>query len=453
MHSKLTNLLLGLILLGAASCSVQKQNSCPSQLCAQKATIIDSICSDLGNSGAPIYLKNDESVCLCECPTKSVLAIKTGSEWKHPIYEIPSDSSIFQQTLLYVIYVEVEDDLTLIVTPEHLFLTASGILKRADRLTPDDRLLDQDRRSLKITALTSGSYEGDFAAIRMPQWNAEDKDIENHLVSTYGVLSGDDFATAFLQPESLREQPQLGTPEYYKAIGSDKDLGLIDLGDTISTNLTFEFVPDKEIPLMEDASYMIPPDYDQLKEGESVALDDRQRQRMALDIKKKFEMNYPDIKFILSWRSARANGSARINRQRRKIVTIFGALVRSRVMYEDGISLAFAHEVGHHYGGPPRSEEAGKRWSSCEGQADYWGATKGMRKIFPGPSVVQKIEAGGNQLYKLYTESLNKNLEEVYKEAFEQLSNRNCSHPKPSCRLQTYLAGMRLAPKPLCTTQ
>ncbi len=66
------------------------------------------------------------------------------------------------------------------------------------------------------------------------------------------------------------------------------------------------------------------------------------------------------------------------------IVAMFGGLARHPDMTNDGFMLVLCHEMGHHIGGAPvyAPRAPGRvEWASNEGQADYFGALKCMRRV------------------------------------------------------------------------
>jgi hypothetical protein len=62
-------------------------------------------------------------------------------------------------------------------------------------------------------------------------------------------------------------------------------------------------------------------------------------------------------------------------------VQMFGGLARHQLVTDDGFMLVVCHETGHHLGGAPKKANFGSAWASNEGQADYFGAMKCMRRI------------------------------------------------------------------------
>lgn len=63
-------------------------------------------------------------------------------------------------------------------------------------------------------------------------------------------------------------------------------------------------------------------------------------------------------------------------------VAMFGGLARHQEVTPDGFALVVCHEIGHHLGGFPKI--ASEPWASNEGQADYFGTSKCMRKVLRG---------------------------------------------------------------------
>lgn len=60
------------------------------------------------------------------------------------------------------------------------------------------------------------------------------------------------------------------------------------------------------------------------------------------------------------------------------IVNMYGGLARHPLTTDDGFALVVCHELGHHIGGAPRK---GVSWASNEGQADYFGSMKCLRRV------------------------------------------------------------------------
>ncbi|OQW46922.1 MAG: hypothetical protein A4S09_03175, partial [Proteobacteria bacterium SG_bin7] len=71
------------------------------------------------------------------------------------------------------------------------------------------------------------------------------------------------------------------------------------------------------------------------------------------------------------------------------VVNMYGGMARHRLMDVEGMTMIACHEIGHHVGGFPRDS-----WYSGEGQADYYGALKCLRKVWANDdnlSIVAKL--------------------------------------------------------------
>lgn len=63
---------------------------------------------------------------------------------------------------------------------------------------------------------------------------------------------------------------------------------------------------------------------------------------------------------------------------RNAYITMFGGLARHRAITPDAFALVACHEIGHHIGGTPKVEA----WATNEGQSDYFGTLKCLRRYF-----------------------------------------------------------------------
>ena len=95
-----------------------------------------------------------------------------------------------------------------------------------------------------------------------------------------------------------------------------------------------------------------------------------------------------------NWESGLVNAYARRSGIY-SIISMYGGLARHITMTPDGFALVACHEIGHHLGGlprkPPWNPMAPPHWSSVEGQADYYGTLKCLRKYFALDNNVEVI--------------------------------------------------------------
>jgi hypothetical protein len=124
----------------------------------------------------------------------------------------------------------------------------------------------------------------------------------------------------------------------------------------------------------------------------------QQRQRGALELLDKFGRAFPEITYELLWTSGTINSQAwRLGSAR--YVRVYGGLVRHPEITRPGLALMLAHETGHHLGGPPYDPDM--PWISWQGQADYWAASVGMKKVF-GLRARNMTLQGAGQICRLH---------------------------------------------------
>lgn len=109
----------------------------------------------------------------------------------------------------------------------------------------------------------------------------------------------------------------------------------------------------------------------------------------------KVEKNYSSLvaskgaRLIINrkWDDNTVNASAArdLSRGTDWFVSMYGGLARHPQMTEDAFLVVVCHELGHHLGGYPKKSQAfqvDRKWSSVEGQSDYFASLKCMKKIF-----------------------------------------------------------------------
>lgn len=95
---------------------------------------------------------------------------------------------------------------------------------------------------------------------------------------------------------------------------------------------------------------------------------------------------------IGSWQSNTVNAFAEQERKK-YYVTVYGGLARHPAITADGLTATLCHELGHHFGGYPKKST--NKWSSAEGQADYYTSAKCLRRIWEKAdniNVVSRLE-------------------------------------------------------------
>lgn len=153
-------------------------------------------------------------------------------------------------------------------------------------------------------------------------------------------------------------------------------------------------------------------------------------------------------------------------------ISMFGGLARHETVTPDGFALVACHEVGHHVGGLPKKRGFfGTSWASNEGQSDYFGNAKCLRKYFEAddniaivetmdvpalarekclanftsPEEIAMCERGamaGLSLANLFR-ALARSEQELKFDTPDPnvVSRTNDNHPAAQCRLDTYFQG------------
>jgi len=178
------------------------------------------------------------------------------------------------------------------------------------------------------------------------------------------------------------------------------------------------------------------------------------------DMNLKFEV-------VRKWDDGTVNAYAR-RVGRTMEVNMFGGLARHPSITPDGFALVVCHETGHHLGGAPKKGSLFGTWASNEGQSDYWGVTKCMKKVFENDDNIQiissmtipaTITSNCNELFNNVNESAlcqrvamaGNSLGNFFNVASQgatvvhvdtpdtRVVNRtDDNHPKAQCRLDTY---------------
>jgi hypothetical protein len=427
------------------------------------------MCKAAGKAGEPVFVEHEGSYCYCVCSclaattlvetTKdfkpigevttgdTVLALSEDGTWKPQPVVFSNGTKDPGEPYPYAIYVALKDGPALICTADHLFMTQSG-LKRADRLSPSDRILNKDRVPLEIISLANGTYNGGIHNIVAKEFPDAPRAVEvhDHLINTAGVISGDYFLQLhYVDPSrGIGATPQVGSPEFNSHFGKRADELRSGLKSKIEFGRGISFVPAAKFEPPAGACSFLPRGQDVAGPNTLRPLDDSIPLAMARYLVNHYHTYYPDVTYHIEWNDNTVNAYAWQDNGV-KHVALLGGLLRHRAIKIEGAGLVTAHELGHHCGGTPRYPN--HPWpSSCEGQADYWGALVAQRVVWFGAESMRQTSEGANQLYDLFANGLLAgNLFEIPTPAAGI-----CGHPPAQCRLDTYRAAMRLDDKPSC---
>lgn len=173
------------------------------------------------------------------------------------------------------------------------------------------------------------------------------------------------------------------------------------------------------------------------------------------------------------WTDGTVNASAeRIGTTYR--INMYGGMARHKFITADGFMLVACHEMGHHLAGKPKYSNwwpiGSDSWASVEGQSDYFGTAKCMRRMYLDMTEEEfsdfdrSNEFANEKCAGVYTEAKDQDmcvrnaiagvvlgdvlgelggsgktsLETPSTEVFNGINQR---HPKAQCRTDTYFQG------------
>ena len=220
--------------------------------------------------------------------------------------------------------------------------------------------------------------------------------MDGHLINTGGIISGDYYAQLYLVSEEALQRPLVGMPIILKSmeLPCHRCLGIFRPG----------------LKRMSPDSWHTENSLRPKNLRASCQIGWRRRLPKTCNLWTiRYAGNcrilgYPlqeiisKITYHVYWNDNTVNAYAWQDRNGRH-VAILGGLIRHMAVEIEGLGLVIAHEIAHHYGGPPKYP--GNPWATCEGQSDYWGAMVAMREAWWADEALQQIEKGADQLYRL----------------------------------------------------
>jgi hypothetical protein len=160
------------------------------------------------------------------------------------------------------------------------------------------------------------------------------------------------------------------------------------------------------------------------------------RQKVAA-VMQRFSAAFPEIRYDIAWEVTALNGVA-WREQSQPCVRLYGGLLRHRAIGIEAVALLFAHETGHHKGGPPYDETF--TWMTCERQADFWAARFGVPAAWAQDTekAIQVIFKGAQQLLAFETRLTQ--LRQGQHEHFHP--GEHGEYPTPEERFQIFMSAL-----------
>ncbi len=148
------------------------------------------------------------------------------------------------------------------------------------------------------------------------------------------------------------------------------------------------------------------------------------------------------LQFKANWNDHRLKASVKIP-DGKAIVTISGGYAKQKEMTADAFRIVLCHEMGHILGGAPKQKTL--RWSTIEGQADYYATAKCLRRIVPEEDLtLERVKDAALRIGKMLVDraDLQAELSTERPSKIEVFTTQE-THPAAQCRIDTMIAGFR----------
>lgn len=469
--SKLPILFLSLLLLvGLTRCSEcpppNADGSCHGQHCSARAHVVNQMCKDLwkrigASAGSiwPVYVECGDGFCHCKCscPAGNTPVMVPGSQWT-AIEDIELQTSVMvlgegrtwePATVTFsdgtpgtdprpvpnMIRMTTSGGHDIVTTADHLFLIEGWSLRRADRLTTRDKVIDAATlRPIAITAIGRGHHIGSVWNIATTTDTTGSESMWGHLINTAGIVSGDFYAELHLSDPTDLTLASVGSSQY------ERENANAQAATRLLASANF-FPSDQKwantrARLADVDVFSFVPEEMEKRHHKLADISVSEPLEVALSLANQFSLHYPDVVFHIEdyWTDDTANAKA-WREGSVQHVALLGGLIRHPSFSASGLAIVLAHELGHHFAGEPTYPNS---WASCEGQSDYWGCLIPMRQVFWAGEAIRRIREGAEEAFEFFGGESGSG------------SSDPCGHPRPSCRRDLYLAAARADPKPNC---
>lgn len=449
--------------------------------CESQKGDIDTTCHDLGKSAGKeiMYHPRPGLTCFCICSCIGEGSLVTVADGKKvPIEKIETGKTQilaagrtlqFQpmianqksmaprahtiNTIYLTFHVDGEKQ-TLVCTQSHPFMIHGKGLCAAANLAPDDKLIDRNGKPVAIDELKWGAYDGGFWEIATSM-TPPDANLTGHLVLTNGVVSGDFAVETYVNYPIGSDIPVTDLRRGAAIVGSSEWMqkhGVKPSGPEESVKVnggTFmprsrlsvavpahaaDFLPSWQAEFLRWVAPMRP-------YNDPYALE---MCEWLLD--RIYRPLYKDITFLFDWYSEEINSSSWVS-DGKKYVYLSGGLSRVEGFDYEGVALALAHEVGHLNGKPDGS----KSGVTCEGEADFYGASVALRNVWFGEQYFTSTEKAIDQVKTLYKYMGMKAADGATLDLNAPRKDKaGRGYPSNQCRISTWEAAMAGPKKPEC---
>lgn len=351
-----------------------------------------------------------------------------------------------------MIYIAYGDQQELIVTPDQVLLLYTGHLVQAINLIPgfgseDDLcLIDKEGNAVQVHTVSVGAYKGGVHHI---ETNAGDTSIDDHLILSEGVVSGDFYLQQHfpqVSSEQKMDPMQLAPVGSEKYIAKTKSLGLYKKQWIYSNKENVEFPPtfapfdqaETNIPLGASSYFTQAQAMDILMNGSQRPIYNKTNYSLVTQyIFPLIRGFYPDVILYVDWVRGEPNVYA-FEEYDKKIIVISGGLIRMDGLFEEGLTMILAHAISEFYADKPESENY-----ACVCNADYNAFANVSRRLWnKGSTWYGEISNGLTQIQKLFGMISKKNAKGNPLDV--------CHNPAIDCRIETIQEAIPGADLPEC---
>lgn len=304
-----------------------------------------------------------------------------------PVTFAEGSESGVQEGMLYVVFGDKQE---IIVTPDHVFLLATGKFIQAGKLKPGDQLVDESGNPIPILTVSQGRYEG---GVRHISCNIDfDGRPDRHLVLSEGIVSGD--YTLQLYYDALSEEWKEKGHEKRLLVGSHDFFK--EYQDQMKGNITFfaENATDTAGPdcfqaydlqgLRENVNYQYAKKFltseqaaDIFNESTMSPLSDGIKHGYAQYAVQLLRGFFPDIEILLDWKHLSPNVYSFVLFDK-KFVVLSGGLARVQGIGVEGLVFAVSQGIARFYGENGICHDK----MSSRGKADFYAAAAISRNVY-----------------------------------------------------------------------
>jgi hypothetical protein len=345
-----------------------------------------------------------------------------------------------QQGMVYLRY---GSGSTMICTPDHLFLLATGKMIRADRLVPgQDQFVSPDGAPVPLLEISLGIYKGGVHHIAAePDFKG---DLQGHLLSSAGIVCGD--FDLQIHAAALRDQqllvpnhdalPVIGSTAYETAYPqlTKTHTATYDAGTGTQAHHSLQFFSSKPqhyiIPENAAAFLTVDQAADIARKNLSATFDQvLMHSRTADSLLKTWSGHFPQIKFVHLLGHMEVNGFAYTIHDQ-QYVALTDGLTRLTGLGFEGMALIVAHLKARLSRAAPTEANG---WTSV-GMADY----------YAGPEI-QGVYIASPNLHSI----LGKGMKQIQAALFDHIADGHDAYlgdpykPTTQTRNDAFVAGLR----------